>query len=433
MKSFFKGLFRQKNIKYFVGAGILLIFGAVYLWYAHNYGNKEQVSLEAQSRVDYDEQNSASKYNLTADYIWSRTKSVMLVSDKLIPEYYMIQGQLTEEKPEFASRYSLTDQALLLSVYVRQNDRLSAMSLVDEVYDRFATSQGSLLASEADADKQNVSVHDNIVWLESFLEYYSVFGSTSDYERIKNASNSLFDEEGNIVESEISFATLQSIYVENGDGTTALVEEERTESDVNLPNNNTVKADKIDGVEMRSVNLRLIRNLENNKFIPAGSYDKALKIVKESFISEDVPFYAYAYQINEDGTIHYIFEGNESGAVDISASIETALNMADVGELSPAVFAYLKSAVVNQKNLGNLYYIATKQASGSVNLFSYIQCLNIAIDCDDTSMYETLCEIIGGKVATYNNSPILSMIYRNDEYRFTAYAQDNLLIYLLLT
>ncbi len=434
MKSFFKGLFRQKNIKYFVGAGVLLVLGIIYLWYANNYGNKKQVNIDVQNRVDYDEQNNASKYNLTADYIWSRTNSVMLGSDKLIPEYYLIEGQLTEETAEYSKRYLLTDQALLLSVYVRQNDRLAAMSLVNEVYSEFSSSQSSLLLSEIGTDDSIISVHDNMVWLGSFLEYYSVFGSTGDYERIKAASESLFDEEGNIVLSELRFSALKSIYYFEDDLASETANEEAdSATDSNLPDNSNISEETVMGVEMRSVNLRLIRNLENNNFIQNGAYDKALKTVKESYISDDMPFYAFAYYIGEDGLTHYIYSGDTSGIVDISASIETSLNMADVGELSPNVFAYLKNSVINQKHLGNGFYLATKQSFGSVNMYSYIQCLNIAIDCEDETMYETLCEIIGGNVATYSNSPVLSMIFRNEEYRFITYAQDNLLIYLMLT
>lgn len=440
MRNLINRMFRRENLKFAVIAAIVLILGAGYLWYANNYGNKKQVMLETETGLQYEWADYASQYNLTADYIWARTESVMIKSElsghKFIPEYYMIQGQLTEETSEYSERFLLTDQAHLLTLYVRQNNRIAAIGLKDAVIKEFAGTGDSVLLVSAitnsGSTEETISIYDNMVWLESFLEYYSVFGSKGDYELLQEEINALFDEEGNIRFSELSYATLIGKEVTDEEGESVI--------DTELSENDSSHF-KFRGVELRSVKLRLIKNLENSNLLPAGAYDKALSLIKNGLVSAELGLYAYGYGEKYDdskdnqsyGAIGYIYEGAVPGSIDVAASIETAANLEEVGELNPQVYALLKQEILNQKSIGDCYNLVTGQFSGGVALDSYIRCMRISIESDDEDFYNTLCEIVGAKVATYTDSPVLSMLFRNRGYRYVCYANDNIEMYLLLT
>lgn len=425
MASFFTNLFRPKNIKYFVGIAVLVVLGGLYLWYADNYGNKKQIILEGHKVIDYEWQSVAASYNVTTDYIWARTKSVLINDDGFVPSYYMIQGELTEEEDEYSSSILLTDQALLLSVYVRNNDRIAAMNLKDNIVREFRDSESGLFLSDIGNGSKTVSVHDNMIFLDSLLDYYSFSGSKGDYQLISEMCGLLFDEEGNIMPSELSYATLLSNDVQFEDG--------QVVSDSSKPENTSTIVNKFNGIELRAIKLKLINNLEINGLIAEGSYDKALAIVRGGLISGEIGLYAYGYAINTDGSTDYIYEGSVSGSVDVEASIETLLNLVEVNEGNNVSYSLIKRLILNSNKVGNMYQLITGEYYGSVNLNSYLYCLKMAEIMDDEPFFEVLCKIIGGQVATYSSSPVLSMVFRTRGYRYLTYAEDNLLTYLLLT
>lgn len=425
MASFFTNLFKPKNIKYFVLVFVLLILGGLYLWYADNYGNKKQVVLLSHKVIDYEWQSYAATYNITTDYIWSRTKSVLINEDGFVPSYYMIKGQLTEEEAEYSNSILLTDQALLLEVYVRNNDRISAIALKDKIVKEFSSDDSPLFVSDINSDTKTISVHDNMVFLSSLLSYYSFCGSKSDYELIKELSASLFDSEGNILCTKLNYATLLSNEVQFDDGEVV--------SDTSMPENTSTVVNSFNGVELRAIKLKLIEDLERNGLVASGAYDKALAIVKGGLISGEIGLYAYGYCVNSDGTYDYIYEGNVSGSVDVAASIETLMNLTEVNEANTSAYTLIKRAIINSNSIGNMYRLTTGEFNGGVSLNSYLYLMKIAIAMDDEAFYESICRIVGGQVATYSSSPVLSMIFRNSGYRYITYAEDNLLIYLLLT
>lgn len=429
MGSLFNNIFRRKNIKYMIAVVILIILGILYLWYANNYGNKKQISIAPHVPVSYSWQSKAAEYNITTDYIWNRTKSVMLSSelsrDGFIPSFYMIQGQLTEEEALCSDEYLLIDQALLLDVYVRNNDRISAMTLKDKIVREYYLEDSGLYLSDIGDNDKEISVYDNMVWLQSYINYYTFFGSKHDYEEITKLVNSLFDEDGNIIFTQLTYATLLSNDVQFEDGEVV--------DDATTPENTSTIVNSFSGVELRAIKLKLIKDLENNGFIPNGSFDRALNIVKNGLISSEIGLYAYGYTIDSNGDIIYIYEGNISGSVDVSYSIETLLNLTEVNEGNASAYSLIKRLILNSNRIGKYYQLVTGEYNGYVSLNTYLYCMKMAIINDDEPFFNTLCSIVGGNVATYNSSPILSMVFRNSGYRYIAYAEDNLLLYLLLT
>lgn len=372
---------------------LFLALGGLYLWYMNGYGNKAKINLEMEASGDYDYQVIASNHGIVSDYVWLRTEELMLDNDSsnLIPEYQMIAGRLSYQHEERSSNYKLEDQALLLRMYVRTGDRFSAIALRNSVYDYFEMSSQNNRALMA--------------WLDAFLEFYSYYGSKEDYSRIEAIRDILFDNEGNIREESLNVVS----YME-------------------LESDEEPSYTSVTGVEIASINLKLIRNLENNGLLPSGSYEKNLNLVLDSMVSIELPIFAYAYA---DGI--YVYSHNVPAAVDVEEAVITMRNLAMVGRLPDSSLSWLKTTLMNYGIIKQDYYYAQGVTSGLEAVNIYPDVMHIALSVDDSDLYERAATLVGMRVATYNSSPALSMIFRQIDGRFLFYARENLDILLAVT
>ena len=407
---------RKNIILISIIAVLALLLGGAYIWYSSNYGNMKKLTVENLSTLDYEYKSIASTNGLTGDYIWSRTKELMLVGASdgtLIPSNLTIEGRLVSEPQEESGEYKLSDQALLLLSYVRRSDRFAATNLVNRV------------SEEYDFSTQNN--YENSSWLEALIEYYSAFGKSSDYDKITALVDIIFEEDGSLKKETISVSSYNSSdYVSTadevtGDGHSSLDSFEDEGSYYTF-----------DGVIISSINLSLIRTLENNALLPEGSFERNLEIVLNSRVSESIKLYAYAYEILDDGTYSYINSHNVPAAVDVSESILTMRNLSEVNALPQDVYLWLKSTFFNNPTLYDTYYFVTGAISGNEAVDSYVDVLNIAINMDDSDLFSRAIGNISSRVATYNNSPALSMIYRSRDDRYVFFARENLEIELML-
>lgn len=412
----------QINRKTIIAIAIVLLaallLGGGYIWYTNNYGNMKKIVLDEQTSLDYEWQLRASENGLTGDYLWARTKELMLRNAEdgtLIPSTLMIEGRLVTEPQEESGVYKLSDQALLLINYVRRGDRFAATNLVNEVYSRYDFS------TETNYEKSS--------WLMAFLEYYVAYGKTSDYERITSLTALIFDSDGNIIPESISVASYNSSdYVSldvigDDDGHSSLDGTDREVADSYYT---------FDGVTLSSINLKLIRTLENNNLLPAGSFEKNLELVLNGTVSEDIVLYAYAFEILDDGSISYINSHKYPASVDVFESIVTMRNLSEVGELPNSAYIWLKNTIINNPIIKDSYFFVSGYIDGAEAMDCYTDILHIAINMDDMDLYSRVITGIGGRVATYNNSPALSMVYRSFEDRYIFSARENLEIAIIL-
>ena len=143
---------RKKIITIVIIALAALILGGGYLLYQRYYGGAVKFDIQTAPAVGYEHRQTASSHGIVSNYLWMRTKNLMLGQDGdslFIPSSYMIEGRLSYQDAESSGEYRLADQALLLDMYVRSGDRLSAMRLKEQIlnyYDFAAESNAGVSA-----------------------------------------------------------------------------------------------------------------------------------------------------------------------------------------------------------------------------------------------------------------------------------------------
>ncbi|MBR1797371.1 MAG: hypothetical protein IJ757_05090 [Clostridiales bacterium] len=396
-----------------IATAAALILGGGYLLYQRYYGGVSKITLNEASSADYDYRQIASDNGIVSDYLWMRTKQLMLGKDGdslMIPSSYMIEGRLSYQDAESSEDYRLEDQAALLMMYIRSGDRIAALKLKEQVLSYY--------------DFEQESNYELSAWLEAYLSYYSRYGSNKDLEQINSLTDILFDEAGNMREETLSVAMYDQgdffSTVDTPQGGLSTLEQGTTPQQTEYTS--------IEGVQIASVNLRLIRNLENNGFLPAGSYDNNLQLVLDSKVSSGIPLYAYAYS---NGI--YIYSHDIAAAVDVEEAVITMRHLSEVNELPSDSYTWLKNQVFNGGTLRNEYFYSTGTTDGQESTDIYPDIMLIALELDDMDLYRSAVALEGMRVATYSNSPALSMIFREEEGRFVFYARENLLVCLAVT
>ncbi len=408
---------RKKIIIIVSIAIIAVLLGGIYIWYTNNYGNMKKVQLEENTSLEYEWKSVASEAGITGDYLWARTKELMLGPDTdgiLIPSNLMIAGRLVTEPQEDSGIFRLSDQALLLSSYVRRGDRFAATKLVNEVNSRFD------FASESNYEKSS--------WLLAFMEYYASFGKASDYDQVENLVSLIFDENGNVRPEQLSVAS----YNDTGYVSTDNLDDDGHSTISEIYGEGEITNYDFSGVVLSSVNLKLIKTLEDSNLLPVGSFESNSGVVLDGLISDSVSLYAYAYEVLDDGTLSYINVHKTPAAVDIYESVLTMRNLSEVGLLPSAPYLWLKNTMINNPYMYSTYYFITGQLGGDESVDSYTDILHIAINMDDQDLFSRVIRSVGSRVATYNNSPALSMVYRSQDDRYVFYARENLELELIL-
>jgi len=395
----------KRNLTGVIAIVVAVVLAAgLYLGITKLRGRGGDINYTAETGADYELRSIASDNGIVSDYLWYRTKSLMLPGDTpLIPSYVTIAGRLSYQGEEVSDECLISDQGLLLKAYVRLADRRSAQALKDEVLSSYTF--------------ENLNNGDLSSWLDAYLEYYSHYGTDSDKEEIVRLAAILFDEEGNMREETLSVA----VYEQSGFVSTVEVQEDAESTLEQGTEAEGYTYTQVRGIELKSVNLRMIRSLEENNLLPEGSFEKNLSLVKGGFISSSIPLYAYAY-VDES----YVYAHDVAAAIDVQSSIVTMRHLSEVGEVDSDAYTWLKRQLINGAVLGDEFYIYTGATGGNEAVDIYPDIMHIAIECDDMDLYELSSTLEGSRVATYSSSPALYMIYREESERFTFYARENL-------
>lgn len=408
--------------------GLALALGSAYLLYNRYYGNAPHISIHEYQPLSYDWKQTASENNIVSEYLWSRTKKLMLKNSVLIPSECRIAGRLTGEDEEVSGTYKLSDQALLLKAYIKAEDRSAAIKLKDEVNKVFGLENG-LYLTESDKEK-GTEVSSDIEWIDAYLSFYALYGTKDDFSRIEQCVKQLFGDDGLLKPYKLKTpvhdpeSDIEADRLENFDKSTL----EEVYGSGSVSDEETVE---FEGVKLSDMNLRLISDLEQNSLLPAGSYDKALEITLGGLLSEDIPYYAYAFTFGEDKAPVYMYSAMRAGCVDIPGSIKVMEYLSDMGKLPDKVYSDFKNSVVNDRILYNTYYIAADNSGGGEASDSYASAMRVAINKGDLDLYGRLCNVIGSRVANRQDSPALYMIFRQDGNRYDFLASENLGIRLV--
>ena len=168
--------------KQIIIAALLLVAAlsgvVAYLLYVRTFGNAAQIVLTEHESPGYEWEQIASENNIISNYLWGRTKKLMLGHDGediMIPTYYKIAGRLVTQPAESSQVYDLSDQAWLLDCYVEAGDAVAARNLKNRVVSRFHSDSGmylSLTGNKVTAEQQGIkTTEDNIAWLVAYLRY----------------------------------------------------------------------------------------------------------------------------------------------------------------------------------------------------------------------------------------------------------------------
>ncbi len=413
-----------------------------YLFYTGRFGGGSKLKITSPARVGYDYSHLAADNNIVSDYLFGRTKKLIVGKGGdgiLAATSYTIAGRLVTQEAENSGVYGLSDQALLLKCYVRAGDRANAVALKEEVVKRFRLPDGTyrafIYSDPERSDGNVVSMSASIDWLDAMMEYYVSYGSDVDYKEIRTIVGNIFDSEGKIVTEKISVAKyVDSLYVSLEDTSIYDADDEGSmeqlygtitgDADSLEVENNEITED-IEGVLLSNINLRLIRDLENNGLIAEGAYEKALAAVKNGFAGAGYSFYAYATSGAMDCG-DYIYSGQSTGTIDIIQNVKTMKNLAEVGELDSSSFAEFKGQVMNTGRIYTEFLILTGNYSGREALSAYSDGMMIAYYLGDTDLYNKLSDTLGKRVATKSTSPALYMVFREENDRYVFYARENL-------
>lgn len=413
-----------------------------YLFYTGRFGGGYKLKITSPARVGYDYSHLAADNNIVSDYLFGRTKKLIVGKGGdgiLAATSYTIAGRLVTQEAENSGVYGLSDQALLLKCYVRAGDRANAVALKEEVVKRFRLPDGTyrafIYSDPERTDGNVVSMSASIDWLDAMMEYYVSYGSDVDYKEIRTIVGNIFDSEGKIVTEKISVAKyVDSLYVSLEDTSIYDADDEGSmeqlygtitgDADSLEVENNEITED-IEGVLLSNINLRLIRDLENNGLIAEGAYERALAAVKNGFAGAGYSFYAYATSGAMDCG-DYIYSGQSTGTIDIIQNVKTMKNLAEVGELDSSSFAEFKGQVMNNGRIYTEFLILTGNYSGREALSAYSDGMMIAYYQGDTDLYNKLSDTLGKRVATKSTSPALYMVFREENDRYVFYARENL-------
>lgn len=411
---------KKKIITISIIVVVVVLLAGLYLWYNGNYAGKKKITLTTNRVMEYEYQKMGSDNGLVGDYLWQRTREYMVNecgNDGMIPSSYMIPGRLTTQPGVSSEEYRLEDQALLLMMYVKANERLAASNLKKTV--------------EASIDIPSQSNSARLSWLSATIMYYDSYGAKKDYSDIEAQIDSLFDDDGLLIPETLSAASYREgafTAMENTDGVSS---EDVGGTLAGMVGETNGEMFTFEGVRVSSIDLRLIQDLENSGLLPQGSYEKNLELVSGALVSSTIHLYAYAYTMVES-EVSYIYSHNAAASVDVVDSIRTMLNLTRVGELPEDCYTWLKNSVVNSGLLKDTYYLVAGNTDGNEAVDAYPDIMEIAFIREDRDLFGRVCALEGSRVATYTNSPALSLIYREEDSRYVLYARENLSISLMI-
>lgn len=410
-------------------AGIL-----AYLYFSGFFYQRETVNLKTHATIP--EITALAKESPTdAATMLAQVRKVLCTDAGTAPfavSYVEIPGAINNQSGAQSEYIVSADQTKLLRAYIRLGDKDRAVELAERI-DRDLVGEDGFLVTSIPAASLSLkaqyapkpeleditasaapSVTATADYLSALLEAYVRWGTAKDWSRIEKYAALLYSDTGLPVEDfSIPLPTPTPLPSGFGNDNPDLVVT-GTESPASLPVIRTASLD--------IATFDILSGIDK-KF--AVMYDACLPLATNSYISDTLPLFAYAYDPASKG---YVYVSDQDSNVDTEEALETALHLAEAGALPAQTSLWLKEKLLNDGVLYETYQVVTGQATSDVEAYSaYGTVLRIADLTDDSVLYGATLGSLENHFATKVNSRAKAMVYRQVETsRVAVYASDNL-------
>ena len=159
-------------------------------------------------------------------------------------------------------------------------------------------------------------------------------------------------------------------------------------------------------------------------------YERYLPIVRDGFISDNLPLYALGYIENAG----YLTFSGDSPSVNTEEALLTLLHLCEVGEDNARSISWLRDQLFNRRAVYESYHIAQAHATSSVeSVPAYAIIARIARIKEDADLYQAAVNRLLWHQATSQTSAARSAVFRQDtEGMIHVMASDNALALLAL-
>ena len=375
----------------------------------------------------------------------SRMTKIMIKDPETSPyilSWLLLPGQLNSMTPAQSAYIDVTDQALLMRLYIARGDRKSAKQLSDAIARDFSDDSGGLLGTRPieeieglrgkapteayapelePADRvTGTSLEAECAYLRALLEYTGRWGGVPEWERIQTLANVIYSPQSGFYNDHVVVPDTRSDWI------VGLTDYEEFKKEM------AVEPETFRAMKLCALDLRALEILANADASYEPMFEDALRIVREGQISEDVPLFALAY--SEEGG-DYVYSTGAEARVDAVSSLRTMLHLSEVGALPTASLSWIREQIFNLGYIYTQYDIINGIAASDVEATeAYGLILGIAVAEGDYDLYVRTLARVSRSLATLDTSPARNMIFRKaSERRNMTTAADNLSLLLAMT
>lgn len=422
-----------------VAAGVLLVVFGERIF-------ERGIKPDAARAVPTEEMLAAAEAGGYRPDLQMRRLEKLLVEDSETSPYvlswYLLPGQLQSMTPAQSAFIDVTDQTLLMRVYIARGDRKSAKKLSDSIAADFSDGNGGLLGTlpieeierlseeapvavyapgmEPEDRVTGTSLEAGCAYLRALLEYTGRWGGIDEWERIRALAGSIYQPESGFINDYIVVPDPKSEWM------VGLVDYEEYMIEMEIEPE-TYRAMKLCAIDLRALEI-----LATADATYAPMSERARQIVLEGKISSEVPLFALAYS-EEEGD--YIFFSGQEARADTVSSLRTMLHLSEVGALPRESLSWIREQIFNTGYIYTEYDIVAGTAASDIEATEgYGLILQIAAAEGDYDLYARTLTRLSRSLATLDTSPARYLIFRKaGERRNLTTAADNLSALLAMT
>lgn len=445
-RRFFNFTLSKKNLIVFV---VLLLLGGglifAYLFQQNIFYSKAAVKpfQPVLTNINATDTPTAIRKDLLLSQTLDKLQTRLGVAP-MTASWYVLQGSIQSQSPLQSDKLSVSDQILLLNIYVDTSQKEMAASIIDRIQRDFRAENGYLIEERELLSFPNISINPKVVvesehnrlprssansykltvdYLEALFRYYSRWGGPGDLELIREYMSLIYKK----TDSATFFPGTTSIEI----STPTPLPSGGGEGILDYDKDQVSKGGSISILPLASLNLETYRMMAvlDSDYQPL--YEKAVSVLENGIISERVPLFAATYSPEDGG---YQFYWNDTTEADLLDSLEITLYLARAGRAPENTILWIKSQLLNNQALFDRYdFTSGLPTTDSQSTMLYCLAMQIAKATDDAELYEAAVKILERRLATSDTSPIRGMIYKTlPEERISVYGEDNLQTWLAL-
>lgn len=429
-----------------IAAAFLMVAAGVLLFIFRDRIFERGIKPDAARAVPTKEMLMAAEAGGYRPDLQMRRVTKLLIADSATSPYilswYLLPGQLQSMIPAQSAYVDVTDQVLLMRVYIARGDRKAAKKLSDSIAIDFSDGNGGLLGTrpieeierldeeapaaayapelEPEDRVTGTSLEAECAYLRALLEYTGRWGGTEEWERIRALAGAIYQPESGFINDHVIVPDPKSEWI------VGLVDYEEYLAEM------AIEPETYHAMKLCALDLRALEILAAADATYAPMFERAQQIVLEGKISAEVPLFALAYSGAQGEYIY--FSGQETRA-DAVSSLRTMLHLSEVGALPRESLSWIREQIFNVGYIYTQYDIVTGTAASEVEATeAYGLILLIAAAEGDNDLYGRTLTRLSRSLATLDTSPARYMIFRKaGERRNLTTAADNLSVLLAMT